>query len=718
MVEKFNIAGYCRISVDDELDKDNTSIENQKVIIREFVNKNFPGSTLDFYEDRDRSGYTFAQREGYQKMRPLLMNNFYDILIVKDFSRFSRRNSHGLVEIEDLRDAGVRIISIGENADYPKDNDWLKIQLHFLINEVPVTSTSSKVRRVIEIRQNDGKWICAVPYGYVITNTKTMAFQVDEPAAEIVKLIFNLYLQGWGYKKIANHLTDQCIPTPRMRERARKEAKGEESKLKTRVEWSIITIQGILENDFYIGTLRQGKSARKKINGKGIKKDESQHIVFENHHEPIIDYRTFAAVKQQMKKRSKDNYRGIKKYDNVYSGLLECGDCGSPMFSMSRPDLAPAYRCGTYHRRGKAGCTSHHIREDKLDEMVKIYLRELRDTSADMIKRLEEQISEEAKSVKANEDTVSILQKELDDSKEELKILARQKTREVMRNPEQESIIEETYDELTKECKSRIEGLENQIILATNKRSNVVQVTRIARTAIDVFSDLVNKPKLDKNDLELIVERIYIYEDNIQVQLKPDVEFMLESGKLPEGQVVNFNPGIIDILSRQIVQAVKNRPDKVYDVNVISNGDPLEIYTNAGGEVIFKKYSPMGEMASFASQYAEALSGATRLPVIICDRDHCVAAAGISKKEVLDRRITPSLEDLMEQRRSVSFNESSGIEALEGVNREIKVGAPIINAGDVSGAVVLIADEVGSNAEPSDLKLVGVAAEFLSKQID
>ena len=164
MVEKFNIAAYCRISVDDELDKENTSIENQKAIISDYVQRNFSGSALDFYEDRDRSGYTFEQREGYQKMRPLLMNKYYDILIIKDFSRFSRRNSHGLVEIEDLRDAGLRIISIGENVDYPKDNDWLKIQFHFLMNEVPVTSTSSKVKRVIERRQTDGKWICAVPY--------------------------------------------------------------------------------------------------------------------------------------------------------------------------------------------------------------------------------------------------------------------------------------------------------------------------------------------------------------------------------------------------------------------------------------------------------------------------------------------------------------------------------------------------------------------------
>ena len=99
MEKIYNIAGYCRISVDEELDRDNTSIENQKMIIKDFVERHFPSSTLTFYEDRDRSGYTFEQRESYQKLRPLLINHEIDILIIKDFSRFSRRNSKGLVEL-------------------------------------------------------------------------------------------------------------------------------------------------------------------------------------------------------------------------------------------------------------------------------------------------------------------------------------------------------------------------------------------------------------------------------------------------------------------------------------------------------------------------------------------------------------------------------------------------------------------------------------------
>ena len=262
MIEKFHIAGYCRISVDEELDRDNTSIENQKAIIEDFVRQKFPDSTPTFYEDRDKSGYTFDQRPGYQKMRRELMDHRKDILIIKDFSRFSRRNSRGLVELEDLRDAGVRIISIGDNIDFPNDDDWLKIQFQFLINEMPVTDTSKKVKSVIKRRQQDGKWLCAAPYGYIINPRQE--FEIVPTEAEIVRRIFQLYIDGWGYKKIANYLTDQGVPTPRMTERERKEAAGKEYKRGVRPEWAIVTVQGIIDNDFYIGTLRQGKYTRKR----------------------------------------------------------------------------------------------------------------------------------------------------------------------------------------------------------------------------------------------------------------------------------------------------------------------------------------------------------------------------------------------------------------------------------------------------------------------
>ena len=309
------IAGYCRISVDVEADRDNTSIENQKDIISDYVQRYFPDSELTFFVDRDRSGYTFEQREDYQRMRPYLMTGQYDILIIKDLSRFSRRNSRGLVELEDLRDAGVRIVAIGDSIDYPTHDDWTNIRLRFLLNEMPVTDSSQKVKSVISRRQQDGRWICSVPYGYVMKNHKLMTYEIDPAAAEVVRKIFELYTSGWGYKRIANYLTDHSIPTPRRAEAARKAERGEPVVRQGKNAWAIVTIQGMLSNDFYIGTLRQGKYRRKGINGRDERIDESKQLVFENHHEPIIDYPTFAYVQEQMKKRTRSNYNGIRKYE-------------------------------------------------------------------------------------------------------------------------------------------------------------------------------------------------------------------------------------------------------------------------------------------------------------------------------------------------------------------------------------------------------------------
>ena len=715
MIQKHFIAGYCRISVDEELDRDNVSIENQKSIIADFVKQKFPDSTLTFYEDRDRSGYTFEQRENYQAMRQKLTAHEFDILVVKDFSRFSRRNSRGLVELEDLRDAGVRIISIGDGIDFPNDDDWLKIQFQFLINEMPVTDTSKKVKSVIKRRQEDGKWICAAPYGYMINSRQ--AFEIVPTEAEIVRQIFSLYIDGWGYKKIANRLTDEGIPTPRMAERERKEAAGDEYRRDVKNTWSIVTIQSILDNDFYIGTLRQGKYTRKKINGSDFRNEAEKHLVFENHHQAIIDYRTFATVRSLREQRSTSNYRGVKKNDNVYSGFLECGDCSSPMFAMSRSDLADAYRCGLYHRRGIKACTSHHIRVDKLDELLKEYIRLVKSNSAEMLERLNADLAKENEDVHEAEQTAEHLTEVLADLQDELKATKRQRIRDIMKHPENEEILDETYDELEADLLKRIDGIERQIELAEDKRNMIIRVNRAAKTAMDIFDDILAKPKLDRNDLQLIVEKIKVYEDHIEVQLRPNIDTLLKTGVIDS----NFNIGIIEPTNVTLVQTSAKRPDKIYDVrvhhcdNVINEGDPLEIYTDREGEVIFKKYSPIGELAQFASQYAETLHKTCGLTVAICDRDAIIACAGVPKREYTDRKITAEAEAIIEARQLWSAGDRSVMLVDGGL--ELSCIMPIITEGDITGCVASVKSEHGPAPE-LEAKLIQTAAGFLGRQLE
>ena len=715
MTETFDIAGYARSSVDDELDQKNISIENQKAIIEDYVHQNFPGSSLTFFEDRDRSGYTFDQREGYQEMRRGLMSHKYDILIIKDFSRFSRRNSRGLVELEDLRDAGVRIISIGDCIDFPNDDDWLKIQFQFLVNEMPVTDTSRKVRNVIKRRQADGEWICAAPYGYIINSRKD--FEVVPTEADIVRKIFELYNnQGWGYKKIANYLTDQGIPTPRMSEQLRKEADGKECKRRAKSAWAIATVQGILDNDFYIGTLRQGKYTRAKINGKDIKRDDGEQIVIENHHQAIIDYRTFATTMALRVKRTRNNYRGVKINDNVYSGFLECGDCGSPMFAMSRRDLAPAYTCGTYHRRGLAGCTSHHIRVDKLDELLKSYVLKLLENSSAMIEQLNRDLARENDSIAETEQSADNLAAVLEELEEEMKVTKRQRIREIMKKPDREAEIEATYDELEAELQQKIDGLNHQIDLLSDKRNTVIKVNRAAKTALEVFRDILSKDKLDRNDLELIIDRVLVYEDHLEIKLQRDIDSILRSGTLEE--TVNFNQGIENSLQCRLIQSARNQKDKVFDVSVISNGDPLEIFTDRDGEVIFKKYSPIGELGDFAAQICDSLHRSTDAIAAVCDRDSIIAVSGASKRDFIDKRVSPALERVMESRGSVRYDGTEPMHVIDGDERYyVSVASPILSEGDILGCVVFVSQNASAGSD-IEFKLAQTVASFLGKQME
>ena len=718
MIERYDIAGYCRISVDEELDRDNTSIENQKAIIADFVRQRFPDSSLTFYEDRDRSGYTFEQRENYQTMRRELMRHKYDILIVKDFSRFSRRNSRGLVELEDLRDAGIRIISIGDGIDFPNDDDWLKIQFQFLINEMPVTDTSKKVKSVIKRRQTDGKWICAAPYGYIVN--KAQQFEIVPTEADIVRKIFTLYNSGWGYKKIANYLTDQGIPTPRMAERERKEKEGVECKRQVKPVWAIVTVQGILDNDFYIGTLRQGKYARRKINGAEIKRDESDHLVFENHHQAIIDYRTFATTRALREKRTTSSYRGVKINDNTYSGFLFCGDCGSPMFAMSRSDLKDAYRCGEYHKRGLKACTSHHIRVDKLDEVVKAYVQKVKDSSSEMLARLNADLDREDEDIEETERSAEHLAEVLADLQEELKATKRQRIRDIMKHPENEETLDETYDELENDLLHRIEGLNHQIAMTEDKRNTIIQVNRVARTAIEVFDDILRKPKLERNDLELMLQRINVYEDHIEIQLKADIDSILKSGTLPAEteDAANFKQGTENI-ENTLIQSSKGREDKVFRVHVIGNGDPLEIYTTKDGEVIFKKYSLLGGLEDFAAQFCDTLSRSTEFTAAVTDRDAIIAVAGVGKRELLGKTISQPLEQIMEDRQIWLWDSGDeAVPACEGLSGfTAAVAAPILCEGDVLGLVLFLSADQQAAGE-TEYKLAQTVAAFLGKNME
>ena len=169
----------------------------------------------------------------------------------------------------------------------------------------------------------------------------------------------------------------------------------------------------------------------------------------------------------------------------------------------------------------------------------------------------------------------------------------------------------------------------------------------------------------------------------------------------------------IDDLGRVVI------PKEIRRTMRIREGDPLEIYTDNDGEVIFKKYSPIGELSAFATQYAEVLSKIGGYPVVACDRDHVISVAGIPKKELLERRVSPALEEVMEQRRNFAVTaDGKTMQPVEGVDRYALVEAPIIAAGDVCGSLMFIAGDSPAPATDTEIKLIQVGAAFLGRQME
>ncbi|MDE5763802.1 MAG: AbrB/MazE/SpoVT family DNA-binding domain-containing protein [Ruminococcus sp.] len=170
----------------------------------------------------------------------------------------------------------------------------------------------------------------------------------------------------------------------------------------------------------------------------------------------------------------------------------------------------------------------------------------------------------------------------------------------------------------------------------------------------------------------------------------------------------------IDDLGRVVI------PKEIRRTMRIREGDPLEIYTNSEGEVIFKKYSAISEMGENAANVAEVMYKIAGCPVLIFDKDHVVASAGIPRREVSERRVSAQLEGVMENRGQYfcSDGNSNNFYPAEGIDRTAIAALPIISAGDVSGAVAFMTAEKHSEANDLQKSLITAASQFLAKQLE
>lgn len=508
--------GYVRLSRDD--DKRNyTSIENQKLIISQYAAEH--NWVIDrWYEDDGVSGYIFDRPDFNRMMEDL--DKGIERIFVKDFSRLGRHNAKVLLLLDEFQEKGKHLIVIDDNYDSMKaDDDIIGIKTWF--NEKYVKDTSKKIRRSIEARQKAGTLKVLTPFGYVRNEKDKSKVEIVPKEAEHVKMVFDLYLQGAGYRKIAAYLTEQQVPTPSMILHERELAEGRITKRQVVYEWSDSMVKDILDNDYYIGTLRLGKRARATIHGKDKRVPKEEHYVFENNHPAIIDKATFDLVQEIKEKRNRTNYKGShgqwigSKIPNPFGSCLVCKDCGSRLIPMRRKTTTGErkyYICNTYNMKGRRYCNKAHLIVEKdLMQDVLTYIKLCRDSLYEVISTYNiEDFNSEKRSV---EDKRKEILSRIEEQKKQLKTLFTQKVKDLANALGNEDIINETYDALQKDLIDQIHKLEIQLQKLNETSLENEDVKEKLENALQVVDKIIEKGTLDRKDIEILIEKIIVDEE-------------------------------------------------------------------------------------------------------------------------------------------------------------------------------------------------------------
>ncbi|TCL58898.1 DNA invertase Pin-like site-specific DNA recombinase [Kineothrix alysoides] len=517
-------AGYVRLSRDD--DKRNyVSIENQKLIINQYAAS--INMVIDqWYEDDGVSGYKF-DRPGFNQLMDDLDKDI-DVVFVKDFSRLGRHNAKVLLLIDEFQEREKRLIVIDDNYDsLDPDDDVIGIKTWY--NERYVKDASKKIKSALNARQKEGTLMTHVPFGYRRDNKNRKKIEIVPNEAEYIKMVFELYIQGSGYRKIANYLSEHNIPTPSMIRRECELLEGKNTKRHVADEWSDGMVKDMLGNDFYIGTLRLHKRARVTIHGKDKKVPRDEQYIFENNHPAIIDKMTFELVQEIKEKRLKSNYRGSHgqwigtEIPNPFGSCLFCKDCGSrlsPILRKTGKGERKYYICSRYNTKGRQHCPKAHlIVESNLMEDVIRYIQLCRNSLCEMISAYDMKDFESEK--KSLDDKRMDLQNSIAEQKNQLKALLSQRIRDISNHPDNEDIINESYEALQSDILSRIHGLELKFRGLNETSLETPEVKKKLKTALEVVDEIIQKGTLHRPDIEILIERIEVDENGLpDIQLK------------------------------------------------------------------------------------------------------------------------------------------------------------------------------------------------------
>lgn len=373
-IRRWRLGIYIRLSKED-LKKgkdDSNSVKNQRDLLNDFYRRNIDEfESITEYVDDGHTG-TDANREDFQRLLADVMSGKINCVIVKDLSRFARNYSDAGSLIDNLFvQMGVRFISLAENVDSYKNPDSVSniiVPITNVMNDNYCYQTSKKIRQVFDYKRRNGQYIGAfAPYGYVKHPKDKHRLIVDPDAAENVKLIFTMLIQGSSKRAIALYLNEHGVPSPS----AYKVQKG--LPVSTRgyddPMWGVRMIHSILTNPTYTGDLAQGRSRVKSYKVHQIEAvSREEWVEVAGTHEAIIDYETFDKVQALLQRDTRTSPKGREVH--LFSGFLKCADCGRAITRCVGKNNNVYYSCSTYKNRSRTACTMHSIKHERLEAAV------------------------------------------------------------------------------------------------------------------------------------------------------------------------------------------------------------------------------------------------------------------------------------------------------------------------------------------------------------
>ncbi len=518
---RWRMGAYIRLSKED-LKKikqgrdDSNSVVNQRGVLMAFYEQNIEEfESIEFYIDDGHTG-TDADREDFQRLLSDVMSGKINCVVVKDLSRFARNYSDAGSLIDNLFvQFNVRFISLGDDVDSYKRPDSvsdIKVPITNVINDNYCFQTSKKIRQVFDYKRRDGQYIGSfAPYGYVKAPEDKHKLVVDPDAAEVVKLIFSLYLKGTSKRAIALYLNEHDIPSPSAYRQAKGLPAGRGSADSL---WGAGVVNTLLTNGIYTGDLIQGRRRVKSYKVHDIEAvPEEEWVRVPNTHEAIIDKAIFAKVQEHLKR---DTRSAPKKRElHLFSGFLKCADCGRSVIRCAGKNNNVYYACSTYKNHSRTACTMHSIKHNRLEAAVLFAIQQqvhLAVSYSDLVARINAAPVKRSQSHRLN-DLIAAKERELAKvSRYKQSIYQDWKDGEITR--QEYHFMKADYDE-------KMASLTDALASLTAERDELANGVNNEHPALVAFMKYQNISTLTREILIELVDHIKVYENgNISVKFK------------------------------------------------------------------------------------------------------------------------------------------------------------------------------------------------------